>query len=96
MPPHSTDIPRAGILTTAKKQGFDIRKKVQNLGRKITLHFWYKKCLSFINILKVKIAYLLIALFLQFFEHCVVILTLIVHANNESTTSVAKKLSLNL
>ena len=39
MPPHSTDIPRAGILTTAKKQGFDIRKKVQNLGRKITLHF---------------------------------------------------------
>ena len=38
MPPHSTDIPRAGILTTAKKF-FDIRKKVQNLGRKITLHF---------------------------------------------------------
>ena len=90
MPPHGNDIPRAGILTTAKKY-FDIRKKVQNLGRKITLHFWYKKCLSFINILKVKIAYLLIALFLQFFEHCAVILTLIVHANNESTTSVAKK-----
>ena len=91
MPPHSNDIPRAGILTTAKKKF--IRKKVQNLGRKITLHFWYKKCLSFINILKLKIAYLLIALFLQFFEHCAVILTLIVHANNESTTSVAKKLS---
>ena len=36
MPPHSTDIPRAGILTTAKKQGF---KKVQNLGRKVTLQF---------------------------------------------------------
>ena len=38
MPPHGNDIPRAGILTTAKKY-FDIRKKVQNLGRKITLHF---------------------------------------------------------
>ena len=37
MPPHSNDIPRAGILTTAKKKF--IRKKVQNLGRKITLHF---------------------------------------------------------
>ena len=34
MPPHGNDIPRAGILTTAKKQGFDIQKKYKILEEK--------------------------------------------------------------